>query len=242
MKEISKNLLYPRRNIQTLLQKKETSTVLEMAGMLHGHYCPGLALGVKAVACGFERLGITDNEGMEEIMAVVECNNCFVDGIQFAAGCSLGNNALVYKDLGKTAVTFFQRGSAHAVRFCVTSFDTHEGEEQRKEGDALFEKAVKRREKLTDIESRRFKELWIQRSFSTIAMPVDELFTITECPAPQIPFAPIVESKQCSMCGESVMETQAGLRMGAPLCRTCSQQEFSMVLGKGIVTGNVLTV
>ena len=91
---------HPRRILQKLLLSGNIEQLLELAGMLHGHYCPGLTLGVKAVEAAFGRLGITDNTGMEEIMAVIEGNSCMADGIQFASGCTLGNNALAYKDLG----------------------------------------------------------------------------------------------------------------------------------------------
>lgn len=238
MTQIADTLLRPRSTIQRLLLEGDVQKVLEMAGMLHGHYCPGLALGVKAVQAGFERLGIIDNTGMEEIMAVVECNNCFVDGVQFAAGCTLGNNALVYMDLGKTAATFYRRGRHNAVRLCVSSFEApDESESDKREGDELFAKAVTRRETLSDEESRRMKEIWINRSFATVEAPVDSLFAIVEVPAPVFAFAPIVDSQQCSACGENVMETRARFREGNPLCIACAHEEYRMVVGKGIATG-----
>lgn len=241
MTEITDTLLRPRRRIQELLLQGELSTVLEMAGMLHGHYCPGLALGVKAAHAGFDRLGIRENSGMEEIMAVAECNSCFLDGVKFAAGCTLGNNALVYQDLGKTAVTFYRRGATDAVRLCVKTYEIECGDEnERREGDALFEKAVKRREQLTDTERARMKELWIRRSFATVVEQADKLFSITRGPVPSFAFAPIVDSQECSVCGEKVMETRARFREGRPVCIACAQDEFSMVVGKGIATGGGL--
>jgi formylmethanofuran dehydrogenase subunit E len=174
---------------------------------------------------------------MEEIMAVAECNNCFVDGVQFAAGCTLGNNALVYQDLGKTAVTLYRRGASEAVRLCVKSFEIDAGsEEEKAEGDALFDKAVKRRERLTDEESRRMKEISIRRSFATVEMAAEKLFAIAAVPAPSFAFAPIFDSQQCAVCGEKVMETRAGFRNGQPICIACAHEEYRMVVGKGIAT------
>jgi formylmethanofuran dehydrogenase subunit E len=239
--ESSINPLRPRATIQRQLLDGDVASVLEMAGMLHGHYCPGLALGVKAVEVAFRRLGITDNTGMEEIMAVAECNSCFVDGIQFAAGCTLGNNALVYKDLGKTAATFYRRGGDNAVRVCVKTYDVAAGsEEERNEGDALFEKAVKRREKLTDDENARMKQLWIKRSFAVAAAPPESLFTITGAALPDLPFAPIFDSQECSVCGEKVMESKAVFRNGKPVCLVCAAEEYRMVIGKGISTARAM--
>ena len=56
---------------------------------------------------------------MEEVVAIVECNNCFTDGIQVVTGCTFGNNALIYKDLGKTAVTVARRLDGAGVRLVV---------------------------------------------------------------------------------------------------------------------------
>ncbi|TDA32815.1 MAG: hypothetical protein DSO02_03405 [Hadesarchaea archaeon] len=30
----------------------------------------------------------------ERLLALVECNSCFTDGVQVATGCTLGNNCL----------------------------------------------------------------------------------------------------------------------------------------------------
>jgi formylmethanofuran dehydrogenase subunit E len=238
MNTVSGRLLHPRREIQGLLRQGETEKVLEMAGMLHGHYCPGLALGVKAVQTGFDKLGIQDNTGMEEVMAVVECNSCFADGIQFAAGCTLGNNALVYQDLGKTAVTFYRRNARNAVRLCVKSNETDsEPDAETREGNELFEKAVKRREPLTDAESKRMKELWIKRAFATVAASAESLFSISEIAAPLFAFAPIFDSQECSVCGEKVMETKTRFSNGKAVCIPCAREEYRMVVGKGIALG-----
>ncbi|HNT72523.1 MAG TPA: FmdE family protein, partial [Methanothrix sp.] len=46
-------------------------------------------------------------------------NACFADGVQAVSGCTLGNNALVYRDLGRLAVTFAIRGRDTGVRVRV---------------------------------------------------------------------------------------------------------------------------
>ena len=243
MNTIPEKLFNPREEIQQLLLRGELVKLLEMTGMLHGHFCPGVALGVKAVHVAFKELGINDNIGMEEIMAVVECNNCFVDGVQFVSGCSLGNNSLVYKDLGKTAATFYKRGSSDAVRVCAKSFDLgNEPDNEKQEADALFDRAVKKREKLTDAEQKRLKQLWIKRSFTVVNAPETDIFTITRTTSPVFAYAPIFDSQICSICGDKVMETRTHLQNGKPVCIPCAKVEYYMVVGKGIITaGSMLS-
>ncbi|MCL4502615.1 MAG: FmdE family protein [Deltaproteobacteria bacterium] len=55
------------------------------------------------------------------MVAIVECNNCFTDGIQAVTGCTFGNNALIFQDLGKTAVTVASLGQYFRV-FPLTRF------------------------------------------------------------------------------------------------------------------------
>ncbi len=240
MIEITEELLRPRREIERLLLEDDLKRLLQKAGMLHGHFCPGLALGIKAVHTGFKRLGICDNTGMEEIMAVVECNNCFIDGVQFASGCTLGNNALVYQDFGKTVATFYKRNTEKAVRLCVKSFELEsESADEKSEGDSLFEKAVIHRESLSNGEKNRMKEIWIRRSFAVIETQPEQLFTIRATVPHSFAFAPIFDSCQCSVCNEKVMETKSLLKKGNPICIPCAKAEYRMVVGKGIVTGGV---
>jgi len=94
----------PREEIEKLIQKGDLEALLRKAAELHGHFCSYLTYGVKAGYIAVKEMGLK-NAGMEEIVAIVETNNCFSDGIQIITGCTFGNNALIYKDVGKTAVT-----------------------------------------------------------------------------------------------------------------------------------------
>ena len=104
-----------RAGVETMIRSRDLEGLLRHAETIHGHRCPFLALGVKAGQYAMAYLD-QENTGMEEVVAIVECNNCFTDGIQVVTGCTFGNNALIYKDLGKTAVTVALRGSGRGVR------------------------------------------------------------------------------------------------------------------------------
>ncbi|MFP4521258.1 MAG: FmdE family protein [Fibrobacterota bacterium] len=225
------NMKAPREIIKKMIIKEEKQKLLEISGLLHGHYCPGLAYGVLAAYEGMRRLEADTNTGMEEIMAVVECNNCFVDGIQFVSGCTLGNNALVYADAGKTAVTFYKRNEDYAVRLRVSD---HRPPAKNDEGAALFEKAVKRREKLSDEERNRFGELWRKKSLETVLAPAGEILEINKVPVKNVKYAPIMDSLTCDECGEVFMESKAAEKEGKKVCLACSGNGLNAVTGEGI--------
>ena len=58
-------------------------TKLKRAEDFHGHICPFLTLGLRASELAMQKLGLT-KAGLtetvgEEILAIVECNNCFTE-------------------------------------------------------------------------------------------------------------------------------------------------------------------
>ena len=84
------------------------------AGELHGHYCPGLAIGVRAAAIAMERLNIGEkNKGL---FCIAESRACFIDGIQFVFGTTAGNGSLEILNRGKAAFNFFDRDNGNSLR------------------------------------------------------------------------------------------------------------------------------
>lgn len=84
------------------------------AGELHGHYCPGLAIGVRAAAIANGRLGIKEkNKGL---YCIAESGACYLDGIQHVFGTTIGNGGLKVMERGKSAFNFFDRDNGKAIR------------------------------------------------------------------------------------------------------------------------------
>ena len=117
-----------RREIESLIRIGDLKGLLQKAGELYGHWCNYLAYGVIAGYYGIKETGVT-NTGMEEIIAIVETNNCFSDGVQMITGCTFGNNSLIYHDWGKTAVTISRR-DGQAIRIALDpDFEDTRGKE-----------------------------------------------------------------------------------------------------------------
>ena len=87
----------------------------------------------------------------------METNNCFTDGIQYISGCTLGNNALIYRDYGKTAVTFTRR-DGQGLRISVRPDFKQFQKERFPEFAALFQKVVAERNG-TDLERVKFRPI-----------------------------------------------------------------------------------
>lgn len=212
--------------------QEDLTKLLERAGVLHGHYCPYLAMGVKAGAVGIREMGL-EHEGMEEVVAIVETNNCFSDGIQYSTGCTFGNNSLIYRDYGKTAVTLARRGGEEAIRLSERPGAKEIWDSKYPEYGELFEKVVKERSG-DKRDNRRMMELAREISFEVIEIDSENLFNI-ESVEPDLPdYAPIFDSFTCSKCGESVMATRVVERDGEKLCIPCAGEEYQELDGRGI--------
>jgi formylmethanofuran dehydrogenase subunit E len=226
----------PRYQINKMIKYQNQHDLLLKAGELHGHYCPYLALGVLASSDAFKKFS-ADNDGMEDLLAIVETNSCFSDGIQYAAGTTFGNSSLIYRDFGKTAVTFVKRGeSDKSSRYYLKDSDFI----SRKYPKAakLFKKVIAER-KGSKKEKEKLKKQWQKIAFEIIEADIEQYFKIEENIKLDIPdYAPIFDDQYCSECEEKLMAVKAVKKDGEIFCRNCAQSKYYQLDGSGIVEKN----
>lgn len=222
-----------RLEIENLIQAEDLLGLLRKAGELHGHHCSYLAYGVVAGLYGIKRLGIS-NTGMEEIIAIVETNNCFSDGVQMVTGCSFGNNSLIYRDYGKTAVTISKR-DGKAIRLAINPEFEDSREREYPEAYEMFNKLVVRREEGSLEDYAKLTTLFAEMSASELSVPVEKMFLIEEKEIEIPSFAPVFESVKCAECGENVMKSKAVEGNGQHYCIPCAKETFYELNGSGIL-------
>lgn len=81
----------PRTDIIRNILDNDTRALLLKAGQLHGHICPGLALGVMSATRVMQHL-LASGEDIREYTLFVEMQNCPVDGVLFITGCTPGTH------------------------------------------------------------------------------------------------------------------------------------------------------
>lgn len=221
-----------RGDREELIENGDLRGLLEKSGGLHGHLCSYSAYGVKAGYIAMRELG-KKNKGMEEIVAIVETNNCFSDGIQLVTGCTFGNNGLIFRDFGKTAVTVARRDGS-AIRIALNPDFEDSAAERYPEAHSLFDKIVVRREEATEEEEKRMRQLFTEMSFEQLDVPEDELFMIEHKTIKVPAYAPIFSSTKCAFCDEKVMATRIKEMDGKPACIPCSGTEYYEMNGAGI--------
>ncbi len=167
---------------------------------------------------------------IEKAVAIVETNSCFADGVQMVTGCSFGNNALIYRDYGKTAFTL-AKSTGEGIR--ISALFDRVMKERSPEAAELWEKVVVKRSG-SEEESKRFTNLWAELSFRVLEFPDDELLVIKKVNIDVPAYAGIFDSVKCSVCGESIMEPRARVKDGKPVCLPCSGNGYYQLAGDGI--------
>ena len=227
----------PRSDFLQALYQDNRVRCLVKTAEIHGHFCPGSALGVMASLCGLRQLGLEAiaSDGLEDLMAVVEINACFADGVQAVSGCTLGNNALVYRDLGKHAVTFAVRGNNEGIRVRVRTDFCATIRQLVPDFYPLMDKVIKNRQGTAE-EEAAFKEKGREAAFALVQLSFEELL-ITETVRPVLPdYAPITENVTCPGCGEAIMVTKTVSEgRDRRLCFMCAGRTYRQVEGQGIV-------
>ena len=180
----------------------------------HGHFCPGLAIGVRAAQLALHEIG--PHAADEEVVAIVETDMCGVDAIQFMTGCTFGKGNLIYLDYGKIAFTFIRRSDGKAIRAVMRPQSWGESDDEQRELTARIQRGEANLK-----EKERFQNLFQERGQAILDLPLETLFEV-QAAEPFIPGkARVRESVQCEACGEMVMKTRVRLLGGRKLCIPC---------------------
>jgi formylmethanofuran dehydrogenase subunit E len=184
----------------------------------HGHWCPGLASGIRAAEWALTELGARSKD--EELVAVVETDMCGVDAIQFLIGCTFGKGNLIHKDYGKNAFTFYRRSDGKAARLVARPGMYGEA---RKTLGQLHRKMLT--ESLTTEEEAVLKQTRAAITKRIMESRLEDLFEIKEADEPAPQKARILSSLICAKCGESVMESRTRLFKEQTLCIPCFETD-----------------
>ena len=90
--------------------------LLDASAARHARLCPRQVLGVRFGLAGASALGLEAPRQDKQLMAIIETDGCFADGIEAATGCSVGHRTMRIEDYGKIAVTFVDTLTGRAVR------------------------------------------------------------------------------------------------------------------------------
>jgi len=177
---------------------------LERLAGLHPRLCPRQVLGARIGQWAGELLGLALPSSDKLMLATVEIDGCFADGVSVATGCWLGRRTLRFVDHGKVAATFIDLQTCRAVRIWPNP-----------QARGLAEQYV------PDAPDRWHAQLEGYR-----VMPAAELLASRSVTI-KLPFSAGLnaasERVRCGACGEEVMNRRQVIRAGLVVCRACAR-------------------
>lgn len=222
----------PRIDIRNEIHANSTESLMIKAGQMHGHFCPGLAMGIMAATFAMNHME-AESDGMEDLLAITETNNCFSDGVQFVTGCTFGNNSLIYKDFGKTAFTLTKR-DGKGIRLCAKPESQQLIREAFPDFQNLYKKVVEEQNHDPELVAE-FRKSAGERAFGTLRIDLKKLFKIEEVQVEIPEYAKIVDSYNCDICGENTMINRTRkTEKGKQVCLQCGDFGLGVLDGNGI--------
>ena len=168
----------------------ETTELMKKAARFHGHLCPGLAIGVLAVKYLLDHgFNYSPNE---EIVTVVENDNCSIDALQALLGTTYGKGNLIHQDYGKLNYYFYNRETKKGVKLSVKS---------KEFGD----KKISKHEKIQQLLNSK----------------PEDIFNMKELEFTPPGLAQIEESIPCDVCGEPTMNSRLMFYESSNMCIPC---------------------
>ncbi len=177
----------------------------------HGHLCPGLAMGIRVAEMALMEMG--GRPADEELVAIVESDNCAVDAIQYITGCTFGKGNLIHLDYGKNAFRFIRRSDGKAIRILVKP-----GAGISSYYDESLAEAVRRGDSSVVDKYRQ------NRIQTILTMPLFELLEVQTIEPDIPPRARLFDSAACARCGEMTMEPRLRLMKGLAYCQECFEK------------------
>ena len=171
----------------------DTADLMNKAVQFHGHSCPGLALGVLVSKYILENKNEFSID--EELVAVVENDNCSVDAIQALLGTTFGKGNFVFRDYGKNSYTFYNRTHKRAVRLSIKNNSWRENDLSREEKTDLL-----------------------------LHSKPEDIFSIREVEYNPPDYAEIHDSIMCARCHEPTMATRLFEHDHEKLCIPCYEE------------------
>lgn len=185
----------------------DLENLLAISSRSHSHLCPRQILGARIGLAGLSALGFAEPPEGKRLVVILETDGCFADGVIAATHCSVGHRTLRVEDYGKTAATFADIETGHAIRVAP---------------------AVDVREQAVACVPEEPRHYFAQmQAYRTL--PDDQLLSIVEVELTpsiqQIVSRPGVRVN-CAICGEEILNEREVVREGLVLCRACAGEAY----------------
>jgi formylmethanofuran dehydrogenase subunit E len=181
--------------------------MLAHTAAMHKHLCPRQVLGVRMGIVAAQLFPFELPQKNKRLVAFVESDGCFADGVSAATGCTLGHRTMRLADYGKVAVTFADTETGKAVRLSPLA--------------GVRKLAA---EAAPDAANR-----WKAQLAAYQMLPAEAMFRIQEVRL-NLDLAAVVgkagQRVSCAACGEEILNQRVVEKDGQSLCMSCAGDSY----------------
>ena len=185
----------------------DLEALLERTAALHRHLCPRQVLGVRIGILAGEMLPLELPQNGKRLLAFIETDGCFADGVSVATGCSIGHRTMRVVDYGKVAATFVDSVTRRAWRIWPSLNARTRAVEFVPEAANHWKAQLEAYQRIPN------EELLISRE---VTLTVD-LTAILGKPGTRT---------TCCLCGEEVLNQREVMKDGQPMCKSCAGERY----------------
>lgn len=184
---------------------------LKTVAALHRHLCPRQVLGVRMGLLAGQRLQLALPQTSKRLMAIVETDGCFADGVSVAANCWLGHRTLRLEDYGKVAATFVDTHTGTAVRIAANSGARALAGQCAPEARNRWEAMLFGYQRLLDEDLFTLQAVALKQSVGQL---------VSRAGARAV----------CTVCGEEILNEREVKTASGTLCRACATTAYYTLL------------
>lgn len=181
--------------------------LLAQSSAMHRHLCPRQVLGVRMGIFAARLLDVPAPQEDKRILAIVETDGCFSDGLSVALNCWVGRRTLRVQDYGKVAATVIDSQTERAIRFAIHP-------DARTTARDYADNA---------------RNKWEAMLQGYQAMPAEQLLTWQEVRL-AVPVRVLISRPgmrvTCEECGEEILNERQVNQAGRTLCRSCAGDAY----------------
>lgn len=201
--------------METVETNPKLEESLARTAAIHKHLCPRQVLGVRMGLYAAELFRLDLPQHDKRLLAFVETDGCFADGVSAATGCSVGHRTMRVVDYGKVAVTFVDTHDSRSVRISPAP-------DARLRAAASAPAAPNRwRAQLEAYQVLHNEELF---KHEAVRLNLD-LKALIGKPGTRV---------TCAACGEEILNQREVLKGGQPICRGCAGESYCSLVDESL--------
>lgn len=193
------------------MMKKTLQELLDASAADHSHLCPRQVIGVRMGILAADIFDLDLPQTKKRLLAIVESDGCFADGIAAATGATVGHRTMRVEDYGKIAAVFVDTKTNKVVRIAPALDVRERAKAYAPEGETRH---------------------YFAQLHGYQIMPLDEMFfsedVILHASIKEIVSRPGVRTN-CDSCGEEIINEREVNHESLRLCLTCAGHTYYQV-------------